>query len=149
MRTSDLRGAIYAVYEFSRRFLLQNQELQNSLSESESQLPDAVVEISQPSGDGTVWGRCGTNAGGRFEFVTEKPVAAAGEAPSLDVMVFARGLLKHLVTRLYFPDEAEANATDPVLAALDEQVDQMRHSTKHRNHVEGLVRDKRELRAVG
>lgn len=82
-------------------------------------VPDAVVEISQPSGDGTLWGRCDTDAGGRFEFVTEKPVAAAGEAPSLDVMVFARGLLKHLVTRLYFPDEAEANATDPVLSALD------------------------------
>lgn len=82
-------------------------------------VPDAVVEISQPSGDGTLWGRCGTDTGGRFEFVTDKPVAAAGEAPSLDVMVFARGLLKHLVTRLYFPDEAEANATDPVLSALD------------------------------
>ena len=29
--------------------------------------------------------------------------------------VFARGLLRHLVTRMYFPDETEANATDPVL----------------------------------
>ncbi|HSP74443.1 MAG TPA: hypothetical protein VLN26_18885, partial [Gaiellaceae bacterium] len=28
-------------------------------------------------------------------------------------------LLKHLVTRLYFPDESEANSTDPVLSALD------------------------------
>jgi protocatechuate 3,4-dioxygenase alpha subunit len=82
-------------------------------------VPDAVVEISQASGDGTLWGRCGTGADGRFDFVTEKPVAAAGEAPSLDVMVFARGLLRHLVTRMYFPDEAEANATDPVLSALD------------------------------
>ncbi|HEX6664119.1 MAG TPA: hypothetical protein VF025_10625 [Gaiellaceae bacterium] len=82
-------------------------------------VPDAVVEISQQSGDGTLWGRCGTDAGGSFEFVTEKPVAAAREAPSLDLMVFARGLLKHLVTRLYFPDEAEANSTDPVLSALD------------------------------
>jgi protocatechuate 3,4-dioxygenase alpha subunit len=31
------------------------------------------------------------------------------------VSVFARGLLKRLVTRIYFPDEAEANAEDPVL----------------------------------
>ena len=36
------------------------------------------------------------------------------------VLVFARGLLKPLLTRLYFPDEVEANASDPVLAALPE-----------------------------
>jgi protocatechuate 3,4-dioxygenase alpha subunit len=34
--------------------------------------------------------------------------------------VFARGLLKHQLTRLYFPDEQEANAADPVLSALPE-----------------------------
>jgi protocatechuate 3,4-dioxygenase alpha subunit len=33
--------------------------------------------------------------------------------------VFARGLLRGLVTRVYFPDEAEANATDPVLGTLE------------------------------
>jgi protocatechuate 3,4-dioxygenase alpha subunit len=36
-------------------------------------------------------------------------------APHIEVVVFARGLLKHVVTRLYFPDEAGANAADPVL----------------------------------
>ena len=40
------------------------------------------------------------------------------QAPHLDVGVFARGLLKHVVTRLYFPDEEEANAADPVLSRL-------------------------------
>ena len=30
-------------------------------------------------------------------------------------MVFSRGLLKQLLTRVYFPDEAEANAADPIL----------------------------------
>jgi protocatechuate 3,4-dioxygenase alpha subunit len=34
------------------------------------------------------------------------------------VSVFARGLLNRLVTRVYFPDEAEANAADPVLASI-------------------------------
>ena len=34
--------------------------------------------------------------------------------------VFARGLLKRAVTRIYFPDEVEANAADPVLSGLDE-----------------------------
>ena len=35
------------------------------------------------------------------------------------VSVLARGLLKRLATRIYFDDEAEANAADPVLAAVD------------------------------
>ena len=40
------------------------------------------------------------------------------QAPHLAVGVFARGLLKRLVTRLYFPDEATANDEDPVLGLL-------------------------------
>jgi protocatechuate 3,4-dioxygenase alpha subunit len=40
------------------------------------------------------------------------------EAPHLDVSVFARGLLGRLVTRVYFPDEAAANAADPLLASI-------------------------------
>jgi protocatechuate 3,4-dioxygenase alpha subunit len=57
---------------------------------------DALVELWQPEG----WGRCGTDAEGRFEFLTERP--ADGYA---DVMVFARGLLRHLVTRCEFGDD--------------------------------------------
>ena len=41
------------------------------------------------------------------------------QAPHLEVAVFARGLLKQVVTRMYFPDEPEANAVDPVLSAVD------------------------------
>jgi protocatechuate 3,4-dioxygenase alpha subunit len=36
------------------------------------------------------------------------------------VSVFARGLLGRLVTRVYFPDEADANAADPVLASIED-----------------------------
>ena len=43
---------------------------------------------------------------------------AAREAPHLDVSVFARGLLDRVVTRIYFADEAAANAADPVLASV-------------------------------
>ncbi len=39
----------------------------------------------------------------------------APQAPHIDVSVFARGLLDRVVTRLYFSDEADANAADPVL----------------------------------
>jgi protocatechuate 3,4-dioxygenase alpha subunit len=37
------------------------------------------------------------------------------------VSVFARGLLKRLVTRIYFPDESEANARDPVLSSIEDR----------------------------
>ena len=47
------------------------------------------------------------------------PWPAGGlQAPHIAVGIFARGLLKRVVTRLYFPDEVEANAADPVLSAL-------------------------------
>jgi protocatechuate 3,4-dioxygenase alpha subunit len=49
-----------------------------------------------------------------------KPLALDGQAPRLDIYVHARGLLKHQLTRMYFPDEPEANAADPVLSALPE-----------------------------
>lgn len=71
------------------------------------------------------FGRCATDAEGRFEFVTVKPGRVPGpdtglQAPHIDVSVFARGLLKRVVTRVYFPDEAEANEADPVLSAIDD-----------------------------
>jgi len=107
-------------------------------------VPDGMVEIWQanaagryahaaddraelPLEDGFLgFGRSGTVDGGHFEFVTVKPgcVPWPGgglQAPHLEVSVFARGLLKHAVTRVYFPDEAEANAADPVLATLGEE----------------------------
>jgi protocatechuate 3,4-dioxygenase alpha subunit len=70
---------------------------------------DAVVEFWQPGDRGTQWGRSGTDAEGCFELVTERP--SGGYA---DVLVFARGLLRHLVTRCYFDDTG-----DGVLDALD------------------------------
>ena len=106
-------------------------------------VPDGMVEIWQanaagryahpadtrdevPLEDGFLgFGRSGTVDEGRFEFVTVKPgrvPVADGrlQAPHLVVGVFARGLLKRLATRLYFPDEEEANAADPVLSELGE-----------------------------
>jgi protocatechuate 3,4-dioxygenase alpha subunit len=73
------------------------------------------------------FGRCGTDADGRFFVVTVKPgrvpCAAGLQAPHIDVSVFARGLLQRVVTRIYFSDEAEANAGDPVLLGLPEGAD--------------------------
>ena len=50
--------------------------------------------------------------------VDTSPGALPGQAPHIDVTILARGLLQRLVTRIYFGDEPEANAADPVLAAL-------------------------------
>lgn len=107
-------------------------------------VPDALVEIWQAdepgryaaevdvaSGGGRVEGRfsgfarCATDPEGHFHFLTVKPAGVAHpsgglQAPHIAVAVFARGLLKHLVTRLYFPDETVSNAADPVLAAVPE-----------------------------
>jgi protocatechuate 3,4-dioxygenase alpha subunit len=79
---------------------------------------DGMIEIWDPAG--RRWGRSGTDADGRFSFVVTKPEPLPGQAPRFDVFVFARGLLRHQLTRIYFPDE-EANAVDPVFSGLDEQ----------------------------
>ncbi|MCV4615307.1 protocatechuate 3,4-dioxygenase subunit alpha, partial [Escherichia coli] len=74
------------------------------------------------------FGRSGTEEEGRFSFVTLKPGPVPGpggttQAPHVMVAVFARGLLKHLITRIYFEDEEEANGQDPVLRSIgDERV---------------------------
>jgi len=65
------------------------------------------------------FGRIPTDAMGGFRFSTIKPGSVPGpggklQAPHLVVAVFMRGLLKHLATRLYFPDEP-GNVDDPVL----------------------------------
>ncbi len=64
------------------------------------------------------WGRCQTASDGGYGFTTLKPGAVhepdgTVQAPHVTVLCFARGLLKPVLTRLYFPDEGEANAADP------------------------------------
>jgi protocatechuate 3,4-dioxygenase, alpha subunit len=68
------------------------------------------------------WGRVTTDDSGRFRFNTIKPgrvPAADGgqQAPHLNVTIFMRGMLKQLVTRMYF-DGDPANTHDPVLASV-------------------------------
>ena len=60
---------------------------------------------------------------GTFEIITIKPgpvqgLGAATQAPHIAVSLFARGMLNRVVTRIYFADEAAANAADPVLASV-------------------------------
>jgi protocatechuate 3,4-dioxygenase, alpha subunit len=72
------------------------------------------------------FGRCATDASGGYGFVTVKPgrvphPSGGVQAPHIDVSVFARGLLKRLVTRIYFPDEAGANESDPVFSSVERE----------------------------
>ena len=95
------------------------------LDGADDPVPDGVVEIWQADASGEYspdfgFGRCGADDDGGFSFVTVKPGSVGGQAPHLNVLVFSRGLLKQLHTRMYFPDEEAANAADPVLAGVPE-----------------------------
>jgi protocatechuate 3,4-dioxygenase alpha subunit len=105
-------------------------------------VPDAIVEIWQANAHGKYnhpddtqnkpiepgfkgYGRAATDDDGRFCFRTIKPGPVPGpagtvQAPHLAVSVFMRGLLKRLVTRVYFPGDRE-QAHDPVLTLVDPQ----------------------------
>ena len=103
-------------------------------------VPDAMVEIWQADGQGRYahsadrralpnarfkgFGRSGTDAEGRYRFTTIKPGQVPGpnggtQAPHVNVNVFARGMLRHAFTRIYFEGDA-ANASDPILALVPE-----------------------------
>jgi protocatechuate 3,4-dioxygenase alpha subunit len=102
-------------------------------------VPDAILEIwragengpyltavadygHDPSGVPSGFARIPTNDQGEFQFQTIRPCAVEESngkisAPHLAVLVFMRGLLRHLLTRIYFPQE-KTNETDPVLEAV-------------------------------
>ncbi|MGV9560054.1 protocatechuate 3,4-dioxygenase subunit alpha [Streptomyces sp. NPDC003401] len=108
-------------------------------------LPDAFVELWGPDPDGrmpavdgsirrdpstggylgrngvefTGWGRVQTDANGHWYARTLRPGARGLSAPYLSACVFARGLLVHLFTRIYLPEDTAAHAGDPLLAGLD------------------------------
>jgi len=96
---------------------------------------DAMLEFSQVDANGRYpasreaiardgfrgFARVGTGTDPQHRFIvrTVKPGSEnVGEAPHVNVIVMMRGLLTHAFTRIYFEDEAAANAEDPVLAAV-------------------------------
>lgn len=126
-------------------------------------VPDAVLEIWQPrsvelkqakseavehhSGKIPVgFGRIATNDLGEFHFGTKKPATRRDaqdlvHAPHFVVLVLMRGLLKPLVTRMYFPDEA-ANSEDHVLNLVPSD----RRATLIANAVPASTAGENELR---
>jgi protocatechuate 3,4-dioxygenase alpha subunit len=97
---------------------------------------DALIEVWQADAHGRYahpadprgsnaafkgFGRVGTGPDPehRFIFDTVKPGRVdARQAPHINVIVTMRGMLNHLFTRMYFDDEVEANAADPVLQSV-------------------------------
>lgn len=104
-------------------------------------VPDAMIEIWQPDAQGIFnspadlrhehvdphfrgAGRTETRPAGKFTFKTIKPGRVPWtdhqeQSPHINVRLFARGMLLHVNTRIYFSDEV-SNATDPVLALIDD-----------------------------
>ncbi len=105
-------------------------------------LPDGMIEVWQADAAGQYahphdvrsgldeaarsasgFGRLPTSPDGTFRLTTVKPGRVPApdgslQAPHLLVAFFARGLLQHLSTRLYFADEPYANAEDFVLRSV-------------------------------
>src|SRR6185312_7872374 len=103
---------------------------------------DALIEVWQANAEGKYahpddtqekpltpgflgFGRSPTDDDGAFHFTTIKPGPVPGpdgqtQAPHLVMVVFMRGLLRYLVTRLYFPNEP-ANETDPILRLVPDE----------------------------
>ena len=88
---------------------------------------DGCIEMWQasPETDETFpgYGRCATDTAGKYRFTTLKPGPVPGrgnalQAPHITLAVFARGLLKHLMTRIYFADRAAENEVDHVLSKI-------------------------------
>jgi protocatechuate 3,4-dioxygenase alpha subunit len=89
---------------------------------------DALVEVWQADialGGSAGFGRSGTDREGRYSFESVRPAPVPApdgpsEAPHLEVLVFARGLLDRLHTRIYFEDD-DPIASDPFLRAVPEE----------------------------
>lgn len=93
-------------------------DLRGAVHDADGPVPDAVIEVwASPR-----FARALTEPDGSYHLKISRPGPGDdGSAPHLDVSLFARGLLQRLVTRVYFPDEPDANAADPVLALVSEE----------------------------
>lgn len=98
-------------------------------------IPDAMIEIWQADDKGQYFdpsnaggfkgfGRVGTgtNTFNRYWFDTIKPGSIEdGQAPHINMIVFMRGLLSHLYTRVYFSDEISENDKDTILNGIEKK----------------------------
>ncbi|VIO71973.1 protocatechuate 3,4-dioxygenase subunit alpha [Bradyrhizobium ivorense] len=91
-------------------------------ADAQGRFSDPQDKRALPNSSFKGFGRCGTDKSGFYAFDTIKPGVVPDpdgkpQAPHILLAVFARGMLLHLYTRIYFDDEA-GNAGDPVLAQV-------------------------------
>ena len=100
-------------------------------------IPDSMLEIWQVDADGQVpnvpgslvrdgytftgFGRVAVDNVGHYDFSTVNPGQVEGKAAFISMVVFARGLLNKLHTRIYLPDNEDALAVDALLQSLPEE----------------------------
>ncbi|MDD9891633.1 MAG: protocatechuate 3,4-dioxygenase subunit alpha [Gammaproteobacteria bacterium] len=113
----------------------------------QNMVPDALIEIFQADAAGSFTNpdflgfarsHTGNNTDGYYLLKTIKPGATGSSAaPYISAIVYMRGLLTHVYTRIYFSDEIDANAEDAILA----QIDDGRRDTliAQRNDSDGVV----------
>jgi protocatechuate 3,4-dioxygenase alpha subunit len=94
-------------------------------------VPDAMLEFWSPAKGAEAvvfpagFRRVPTDGDGKFSVVVLRPTTVPlddkrVQAPHMLVLVFARGLMRHLISRVYFADEP-ANDGDPVLTSISEE----------------------------
>jgi len=115
--------------------------VEGRVTDADGPVPDGFIEIWQADAAGRYahpddtraapagpafagFGRVPTDGEGRFRFSTIKPGPVPGpegvpQAPHLVLSVFARGLMRRLITRMYFPDEPAVHARDFALGLVD------------------------------
>ncbi len=113
----------------------------------QNMVPDALIEIfqadvagsfSNPNFSGFARSHTGINGEGNYLLKTIKPGASDdATAPYISVIVYMRGLLTHVYTRIYFSDETDANGKDGLL----EQIDTSRRDTliAQRDDSDGVI----------
>lgn len=123
-------------------------------------VPDALIEIWQANAAGRYnhpedrqekpldpafigFGRSATKVDGSFRFVTIRPGRVPGrgnalQAPHIALSLFCRGLLRRLVTRIYFEDSPE-NGEDPVLALIPDPARRETLLARRANGVDDVV----------
>lgn len=98
-------------------------------------VPDAILEVFE----GEQFARCRTDEEGAFHFTVRRPAAvtdgAGIHAPHLNLLVFSRGLLRQLATRIYLPADPDALDRDALLSHVEAS---RRHTLVARETAAGL-----------
>jgi protocatechuate 3,4-dioxygenase alpha subunit len=121
-------------------------------ADSQGRYLHARGQAPRPNAKFTGFGRSATDRQGLFGFDTIKPGAVMGadgkpQAPHIVFCIFSRGMLRQIYTRLYFSDEAAANAADPILALVP--ADRRGTLVAHKQPGEGVPVYRFDIRVQG